>query len=164
MLGGNLWLIGPAGYVGSAIVGAVMIWASRTVKGAELALRLLTVLLAAAMILWVRGDAVGVVAGVGWIAALLFTPRLVKKEGLLFLAQFIGLQQCLNSVKAIYTLINISAASPDAHSDAMILQEHSHIPAILWAIGWCAFSLMVVVLSLRGSWREVPKSPVAAPG
>ncbi len=161
MLGGSIWLVGPAGYVGAAIVGGLMMYFSRTESGARITLRVLAIALGFALIMWVRGDAVGVGSIIVWIVGLAAASRYMKGMPLLFAAQFLGLQQCLNAIHSVYTLMQISAAT-EALSEARIMEKYTMIPAFVWALMWCAFSLIVVVLSLRRAWSESP-NPDARP-
>ncbi|HSI74217.1 MAG TPA: M50 family metallopeptidase [Fimbriimonas sp.] len=149
--GGSMWLIGPAGYVGAAMIGAAVIWFSRTEKTAKNTLRLLAFFLALSMLLWVRGDFVGVISGIAWVGALFAASTFLHGNAILFAAQFIGLQQCLNSINAVYTLLNLSAFN-DVHSDAKIMQNNTGVPAMVWAFGWCAFALVLVAISLKRAW------------
>lgn len=149
--GGSNWLIGPAGYVGAAIIGAAVIWFSRTDRSAQVTLRVLALLLGLSMVLWVRGDFVGVISGIGWVASLLAASTFLKGGQLLFAAQFVGLQQCLNSIQSVYVLLNLSTFT-DTHSDALVMQKNTGIPAFAWALAWCAVSLILVLVSLRRAW------------
>jgi hypothetical protein len=150
--GGSIWLIGPAGYVGAALIGSAVIWFSRTERSAKNTLRLLAFVLGLSMVLWVRGDLVGVLSGIGWVAALFAAGTFLKGGSLLFAAQFVGLQQCLNSIQAVYVLFNISAFS-EMHSDASVMQKNTGVPAVVWATGWCLVSLALIVVALRHSWK-----------
>ncbi len=149
--GGSIVLTASAGYVGASIFGAAMIYFGRSEKGARATLLVLAAMLTFSMIVWVRGDFVGEVAGVGWIIALPLIALFVRKTPLVFCCQFLGLQQCLNSVKSVFELVQITAAT-ETHSDASILQEATHIPSIVWALAFAAFSLALVLWSLRKSW------------
>jgi hypothetical protein len=159
--GGSMWLIGPAGYIGAALIGSAVIWFSRTEKTAKNTLRLLAFVLALSMLLWVRGDFIGVISGVAWIGALLAASTYLHGGAILFAAQFVGLQQCLNSINAVYTLLNLSAFT-EVNSDAKIMQNNTGIPAVLWAFGWCAFALVMVVISLKRAWALPPVGAVKA--
>ncbi len=153
--GGSLLLTSAAGYVGSAIIGAGIIYWGRTPTGATWTLRIAAALLAFSMMIWVRGDSVGIVSGFGWIAALGGASFLLKGNASLFAAQFVGVQQCLNSLTSIYTLLQLSAVT-EAHSDAKIMEGVTHIPALIWALGWTAFSGFVMLLTLRAAWGRNP--------
>jgi hypothetical protein len=150
--GGNILLVASAGYVGSAIAGALMIVYGRTPKGAATVLRVAAVALGVALVLWVRGDAIGVVSAIGWTLLLWLLSARLQGNSLIFAAQFLGLQQCLNALQSVYILLHLSAFTP-LHSDAVILAQVTGIPALIWAGAWTLFSLILVVLSLHRAWR-----------
>ncbi|HWA81977.1 MAG TPA: M50 family metallopeptidase [Fimbriimonadaceae bacterium] len=153
--GGNLTLISTAGYIGATIIGGLMIWFSRSEKGAATLLRVLAVLLVISLLLWVRGDLVGLLSSVFWIVALLAIPSLVKGSRLVFAAQFLGIQQCVNSIQGLYVLLKISAyGGPD--SDATNMANYTGIPALFWALLWGAIGLGVLWVTLRSAWRSRP--------
>lgn len=160
--GGSSWIIGPAGYIGASVIGAIIIWFSRSERGAREVLRALAVLIGFAVVLWMRYDPLGLVAGIAWIAALFAASRYLKGLPLLLTAQFIGLQQCLNSLTAVAFLVNVSADGR-THSDALILQQQTGIPAMAWALGWCLLSFAMVGVTLARAWKG-PDRPTGAPG
>lgn len=151
--GGNLFLIASAGYLGASVFGAAMIYFGRNEKNARTTLITLLVLLCMSMVVWVRGDVIGEISGIGWIVALAFGIALLKRNELIFFCQFLGLQQCLASVQSVLSLVKISA-SMEAHSDATIMQDATGIPAIVWALTWSIISLLLVAWALRRSWQS----------
>ncbi len=148
--GGNIFLEASAGYVGSSIIGALTIFFSRNQQSARITLRALSIALGLSMILLVRGDFVGIVSGILWTVCLWGLSYLTGTK-LIFAAQLLGVFQCMNAVQSMYTLLQISAFT-EGHSDAMILQQTTGIPAIVWAIGWTVFSLFVMGLTLLRAW------------
>ncbi len=148
--GGALVLVGSAGYVGAAIVGALIIVAAKTESGARMALRVLGCVLLLGLLIWVRGDAVGIFTAAFWAGALVALSFL-KGNWLLFATQFIGLQQCAAALRSIYVLLQISAIG-EGHSDASLLEEYTHVPAIVWSLGWSALSVTLLYLALRQAW------------
>lgn len=154
--GGNLLLTASAGYVGATLLGAALIAFSRTPKSAQRSMRFLAVLLAIAMVLWVRGDVMGLVMGWTWVGLLAWQP-LLKGQGFVYAAQFLGIQQGLASLQSVAGLVQLSAVT-EVHSDATILQQTSGIPAIVWASMWCVFSLVVLGFTLKASWWKHPVS------
>lgn len=153
--GGMGFLISSAGYVGAALVGALIMWRARSEGAARAVLFGLAVFLIGSMLLWVRGDSVGEVAGFVWIGVLATIIRYVKGPSLMFAAQFIGLQQCLQSFLSLNELLKISALT-QGDSDARNMQNATGIPAIFWAGIWCAFSIFMVWVALRRSWANPP--------
>lgn len=160
--GGSIYLVAMAGYVGAAISGALIVMSSGTQGGARTTLRVLSILLACSMALWVRGDAIGILTGLLWIG-LLWAISLLKGSSLLFASQFIGVQQCLSSVQSIYVLMKISTIG-ETHSDAGIMQAATGIPAIFWATAWCVLSVALLTVAARWAWRQERLVRAGSPG
>jgi hypothetical protein len=154
IFGGNKYLEISAGYPGATIVGAAMIYFGRTPERAKIALYAISGMLLLSMILWVRGDAVGVVSGLFWMAALFLGGRFLQGGFALFVCQLIGLEQCLNSVSSVSDLLKISLYSTEAQSDAATMQSFTYIPATAWATLWCLFSLLMIGVTLRKAWTQ----------
>lgn len=154
--GGNGVLEASAGYVGASIIGALTIYFSRTPLSAKVTLRVLSGMLAFSMIMLVRGDWIGELSGLFWTAAL-FGFSFVRGTNLLFAAQLLGVFQCLNAIQALYVLLRISAFS-EGESDAMILQQSTHIPAMFWAVGWAVFSVALMGFALQRAWVRPVKA------
>lgn len=161
--GGIRLIVSSAGYVGASIAGAAIMFCSRTEKAAKTTLMALAGVLALDTLIWVRGDAVGFTAGIFWIAALYAMARYFHGPKVLFAAQFVGLQQCLNAATSLYTLLQVSAFSEGTASDATNMQNSSGIPALFWALLWCGFSLLMVTLGLRRAWSESPERKTSHP-
>lgn len=150
---GSPFLVNPAGYIGAVIIGALMIWFGRTERGAAIAFRVLAVPMVFSFIFWIRGDLVGIISGIFWLAVMAGLPAIVKGKHLVFAAQFLGMQQCLQSVQALYILFHISAYS-GGHSDAQNMAQFSGIPALFWAILWGMIGLGTFFVTLRASWSN----------
>lgn len=165
VIGGWMPVVASAGYVGSAVVGAGIIAIARTERGARTVFAVLALTLSVAMVVLVRGDSVGVIAGIGWIAALFLAARFLKGDWAIIGAQFIGIQQCLNALLSIFTLLQISTAT-ELQSDAKIMEKATLIPAVGWALGWAVLSVFLLFITLRKAWRTKPReaSPAYQPG
>jgi hypothetical protein len=150
--GGNLVLTASAGYVGSAIVGAIMIAGAKNGRGARAMLLAAAAFLAISMVLFVRGDTVGVISGIVWVAGLALAGLRLTVDWRMFAAQFVGVQLCLTSAHAFLALLQLSMSS-EAMTDAETLKRVTHIPGILWAVGWLAVSAVAVGLALRRAWK-----------
>lgn len=155
--GGSNFLISSAGYLGASIVGALVIAFARTPKAARVGLISLSVVMAYSLIVWVRTDMFGMVSALGWILALWGMAIYLSDENRLFAAQFLGVQQCLNSIQSLFFLVHISGFG-ERHSDAGNMQELTRIPAIVWSVLWCLASLLLMFFALRFSWRSIPRS------
>lgn len=149
-------VVNPAGYLGATIVGGLMIAFGRSERGAATTLRVVGAALAISLLLWVRGDAVGLISGVFWIGALFGLPHLLTGRQLVFTTQLLGMQQCLASVQALYVLFRVSAY-PGMESDASNMARASGIPAIVWAVLWGALGIGVLWFTLRSAWNRSPR-------
>lgn len=150
--GGNLILTASAGYVGSAIVGAIMIAGAKDGKGARAMLLAAAAFLAVSMAMFVRGDIVGVVSGLAWIVALGAAGMRLPADWRMFAAQFVGVQLCLTSAHAFFALLHLSISS-EAMTDAETLERVTGMPGVLWAGGWFAVSAVAVGFALRRAWK-----------
>jgi hypothetical protein len=158
--GGLMPLIASAGYMGSTVLGAAMISIGSTPNRAKGVLGAIAGLLALSMVLWVRGDTVGVLSGFAWMAVLGLSAVALKGTAALFFCQFIGLEQCLNSFSSVYQLLRISVVG-EAQSDASLMQSVTLLPAWFWATAWAAFSLLLIGFTVRSAWTQSPKKPRA---
>lgn len=153
VLGSILPLTAMAGYVGASLVGVGLIFAARTEDGARTVLRALAIVMAIGMLIWVRGDLVGIITGIAWTLALFGLSGYLKGANLLFAAQFIGVMQCANSVQSLFTLLQISAVT-EVHSDAKLMETVTGVPALFWAGTWCVLSGYLLITGLRRAWSD----------
>ena len=153
--GGILSLVASAGYLGAAAAGAGIVYAMRTEAGARRALAVTGFALAASMILFVRGDLVGVVSGIAWAATLLAASVRLRGSWLQFVAGLVGLQQGLNALRSLSELLQITAQS-ETHSDALLMQRATLVPAVVWAGLWGLMGLALVGLTVRRAWVLPP--------
>lgn len=156
LIGGGMPLIyGSAGYIGASLFGAAMIAMSAKPKGAKTMLRVLGLLLGLGLIVWVRGDLVGLISGASWAILLWILAGKLEGAKAVFWAQFLGMQQCLMSVQALWVLYRINAVA-GIENDAKIVGDLTHLPPLLWATLWCAISLLAMAAALRAAWRGGP--------
>lgn len=161
-MGGIGFLISSAGYVGASLVGAAIIASARSPKAAKTTLTLLGIAIAYALVVWVRRDVFGIASAAVWIVALWAMAYRLKNDHLVFAAQFLGVQQCLNSIQSLFFLVKISGFGA-TQSDAGNMQNATGIPAIVWSVLWCAVSFALMIWALRFSWRSSPSPESSAP-
>lgn len=150
--GGNSLLISSMGYIGATLVGAAMIAFAHTPKAARSALVGLGAVLALVVLLWVRRDPFGFLSGAVWVVGLWSMARFLDEEKQVFAAQFLGVQQCLNSIQSLFFLVQISGFGV-RQSDAGNMEGFTGIPAIVWALLWCGISFAAMFYALKFSWR-----------
>ena len=156
VLGGSAWLLASSGYVGSAIVGGMLIAGSRTERGARRTVWIAAGFLLFSLLFFVRGEAIGVVSAVSWIAVLFACGQWLKQGKVIFAAQFLGIQQCITSAHAFLVLLQLTAFT-NQHNDAVLLQDETGIPALASSIVWLLMSAAIVFWAVRHAWSTKPK-------
>jgi hypothetical protein len=150
--GGMIAIIYSAGYIGTALIGAWIIRVSSSPRQARLWIKILGIAILASNILWVRGDAFGWAVGFVWVLLLSIASFKFKDNEVLFAAQFIGVQLCLNGFKALRDLLLLSKEG-SGFTDAYGMQQVTMLPAIFWALLWLAVSAIGVFFAVSGVVR-----------
>jgi len=170
--------IAAAGYMGTALWGAVLLVATPTAKSARWALIAIAVLMMATVVFaivptpeegrfgqWaISGIAIGLA-----VCGLVLPPR-----WRVFGAHFIAAQACINALLDIRVLLRpmqaVNGMLTTGTSDATAMADNTfgtrHPWAVwFWAIVWLAWSLAVLYAALRVSGSRAGRSaaPVAAP-
>jgi len=154
--GGIAIVVGSAGYLGASVYGALMVMLATDEQRSQRMLLLTAFLLVVSLLALVRGPAIGTITG--FVLAVVFTLLGNAKGNLpIVAAQFVGLQQCLNSLNALLTVMQISGLS-GAHSDARILQSVTGVPALAWAVLWTLASVALMVAAFRRTFSEGSRS------
>ena len=160
--GGNAFLFSSAGYLGATAIGIAMILAGRTPIRAKITLGVVGVMMACSMLLWVRGDFVGIISGLVWML-LLSGAFMLRGMTAVFICQIAGVQQCVNAMSGVLVLFHITMGATEFQSDALNMQNLTWIPAPVWATLWSVMSAVGIGLAIRGAWRPVP-GQTANPG
>jgi Peptidase M50B-like len=149
--GGNSFITLSAGYLGSLAWGAVLLLlALGKPRRHKITLMLIGAFLSVITLLYVRnvfGVFFGLAAGFALIGAARALPAAFNKGILTVL----GLTSCL------YAILDIKSDvldRPDAHSDAYMLAELTHVPTLFWGALWIIIALVVSGLLLRRIWRK----------
>jgi hypothetical protein len=163
-------IIAAAGYMGTALWGAVLLVVTHDARSARRALLVLAVLLIGTTILVVapspNGDRFGQWAtpaiGVGIAVCALVLPERVRVLG----AHFIAAQACVNALLDIRVLLRPSqvvngklAGMSDAHNMALNTFGTTATWAVwTWAIIWLCWSLAVLFVALRISGSRASRN------
>lgn len=166
------WVIDSAGYLGTALFGALLIQMGRiratkarltgmtgALSGKMNAGRMMLFACAIFMVgimIWVR-DPFTLVAGLTIAALFGLAARFASPRVAEFIAMFIAIQTSLNALYDIKTLILLSTVSPQTPTDAMNMQHAYVLPAPFWAILWALIALGMMGLSLWSYLRATVK-------
>lgn len=154
LVGGGIGLaVASAGYVGASVIGALLLSAGKRVERARLAMGAAAFLIAVALLLWIRGDGVGIAASLMWIAVFTYGAYAGKGDGIRFACMFLGLQQCLYSFQSFLVLLKVNTI-PGVQNDAALASQYLPLPPMLYATTWAALSCFLVLLTLRSTWSE----------
>src|SRR5215471_19115757 len=161
--GGARLLVSSAGYLGATSYGAGLLLFLRRANMARVAafvssavLLSITIFLGGNLTVWIAG----VFFGLGLLAL-----SLVKSQRFVhFFMSFLAVQSVLNALYDLRVLIYLSAFEPDRPTDAqnMAAATNQLIPAAVWAIGWAAMALAILVVTLAVYYRSLHARP--APG
>ena len=152
--GGNRLLTLMAGYLGSLVLGGIiLVWTSRTRRDKALVTGLGVVILGVGLF-FVRpvasfGFLFAAIAGAGLVLAGQKMPREVNG----FLLRTIGLTSCL------YVVLDIKSDildRPHLQSDARMLAEITGIPTLVWGIVWIGLALAASIFFIW--WAAKPRS------
>jgi hypothetical protein len=162
-------LIAAAGYMGTALWGALMLVVAHDARSARRALLVLSGLLVVTTILVVApapsGDTFGQwvipALGIGIAACAVLLPERAR----VLCAHFLAAQSCVNALLDIRVLLRPSqvvdgklAGMSDAHNMALNTFGTTATWAVwTWAIAWLAWSLLVLFVAVRISGSRASK-------
>ncbi len=150
--GGSRFVILSAGYLGSLLVGGVILVAAAGSRQDRVITGILGVVLAAVTLLLVRPwFGFGMIFGLAAAAVLLLAARFLSHGLNDFLLSVIGLTSCL------YAVIDIKSDvldRPELRSDARMLAELTGLPTVLWGLLWIVLAVVGTFLFVRLALRS----------
>jgi hypothetical protein len=146
-------LVASSGYLGAAIVGCLLMAATRVEKWANVILLSLGACLFFTLVLWMR-NLFGVGVVLAWGMTLVALARKGTGHAPRFLLSLLAVQVALNSVYDIRVLFQIDRGRSDAATMARLFL----IPSWMWATAWMLMSVAMLgatVWMTRGrSWTR----------
>lgn len=155
--GGSLLLVASAGYLGSALFGAALLFLITS----ALADRTLLVLLGGALLVlslvFVR-NLFGFIAGLLLAAAMIAAGMYLPERAVTWLLTFLAVQTALSALDSVVILMRISlhGGRTPLPSDAQRMAEYTGIPALVWSLLWCLISLGLIVVAVTLAYRGTP--------
>ena len=144
------WVV-SAGYVGTSVLGALMLMFRRKPKAGRIGLTLIGVLIVLSVVLYVRnGFGIMSLLSLGLIltASGWFLPADISGGVYAFLASAC----CLNAITSIQILFGATLVvdgKPAGGSDAHTVADVLFLPYWFWASLWIVFGLAIMLLALR---------------
>jgi Peptidase M50B-like len=150
--GGFTLLIAAAGYLSSTLIGGLMLLFAKREKGRREVLWGIVAILALGTALLVRDleslALIGIVGAVYGLSAWKAPDVLVS-----FLLYTTALLSCFYALSDLITLFNINTSGRQVHNDAVLLQNATGIPAIVWTILWGLVGAVIVIQFFRMALR-----------
>jgi len=143
--------VASAGYMGTAVVGAVLLVVGRTRRGARTALAVMGAVMLLSVALWVdnRFGIIAVLAGGAcFVAAATFASETIGA----FLLNFVAAQACINAVLDIRVLFRANLVVNGEvmqRSDAHNMAEATFGTHWMWAAIWLVWSFGLFYWALR---------------
>lgn len=162
--GWRLFVI-PAGYLGAAAFGALLIVAGRRPRGARIALGavgagliLLTLRYALPTLFTAQGlaGALTLAGGLALGAAAVALALKASVRAVLFAVYLVAFQAGLTAFLDLWTLIGLSARRDAAHAatDARSMADLIPLPAVVWAAAWALIAALLLAAALRVAWGD----------
>ncbi len=146
-------LVASAGYLGAAVVGCLLMAATRVEKWARVILLFLGAFMLFTVVVWMR-NLFGFIAVLAWGMTLIVLARRGMGNGPRFVLSLMAIQVALNSVYDIRVLFMIDRAS-----DATTMARLFLLPSWIWAALWMITSVALLCTTLwmtRGRSRTSP--------
>lgn len=164
--GGLRLLVIPAGYLGAAVFGALLLLAAGSPRAGRRTLGLVGAVLVAATLryslptLW-SGEALAglltLAAGLGLGAALLALAIRASHGTLVFTAHLLAFQAAWTAFTDLWTVIGLSTSQTT--TDAAAMAALTFVPAPVWAVLWAATAAVLVGAAARRVWRRWDEPP-----
>jgi Peptidase M50B-like len=136
-------LVASSGYLGAAVVGCLLMAATRVEKWAHVILMGLGAFMLLTLVLWMR-NVFGFVVVLAWGVVLVTLARKGIANALRFLLSLLAIQVALNSVYDIRALFLIGRGQSDAATMARLFL----LPSWVWAMSWMLVSVAMLGATL----------------
>jgi hypothetical protein len=151
--GGWRWAISSAGYLGSALIGALLLLIAAQRGSAQGVLLGMGLVLGLACLIWARnlfGFTVGLLlAGSLVLAGLRLNANLAE-----LLLLFLAVQAILGALDSLFGLLQLSTFHRGVVTDAQLMAQSTGIPAVVWSLVWSGLALVILWQALRLAYRS----------
>jgi hypothetical protein len=132
-------VVASAGYLGAAVVGCLLMAATRVERGAHAILLGIGVFMLGTLVFWMR-NLFGAAVVLAWGVVLVALARRRIGNAPRFLLSFLAIQVALNSVYDIRVLFLIDGGP----SDAATMAELFLAPSWMWATAWMGIAIAML--------------------
>ena len=143
------WFVSSAGYQGTAVVGCLLLLLRRTKRGPRSVLMGMGCWMILSVLLWVRnafGIFIVLLLGVIFVLCAYFLPSGWVRSIYIIIAATTALN-AITGIRALFGnnyLVNGDEVETDAHT----MGEITALPAVVWALWWMIFALILTIVGL----------------
>jgi hypothetical protein len=148
-------VVASSGYLGAAVVGCLLMAATRVEKWAHVILLSLGACMLVTVVLWMR-NLFGFAVVLAWGVALVVLSRKGMGHAPRFLLSLLAIQVALNSVYDIRVLFLIDRGQSDAATMARLFL----LPSWMWATAWMLMSVVMLGATLWVTREPSRTSPI----
>jgi hypothetical protein len=158
--GGSELLVLPAGYLGSMLIGGVILLVASRTRADRYLSAILGVVLLAVTVLFIR-NAFGLASGLAYAAVFLAASRWAPDAFNDLLARIVGLASMLYAVLDIKDDL-VTRTVPG--SDAWAMSQRLFLPPVFWGVLWIAIALAGAFVIARAAVRVREPTSAQSPG
>ncbi|PDV97923.1 M50 family metallopeptidase [Candidatus Chloroploca asiatica] len=151
--GGNRFVVVSAGYLGPALLGGALILLSATDLAEQMILMGLGLGLALLCLRFVR-NLFGMVAGLLLASSLIAAGWYLSPQPASWLFLLLMMHLPLSAANSLVDLMRLSVrrSHREQRTDAEVLAEMTHLPALVWALFWFILALIIMVVTVTVAW------------
>ena len=155
--GGLQFIFAPAGYVGTAIVGCLLVYLGQFRKLSKALLVIIGLIMTGATFAFMgpgllSASFLQVLMSMLWGLALsagaIWAGVKLKEQTANIVLLILAIRTALDSISSLVTLVFLSASGSAIWSDATIMQNNYGLPAIFWAVSWAIFSMVLLGITI----------------
>lgn len=168
--GGWRMLVIPAGYLGAALFGAVLIRLGRNHRWSRLAMAVIGLVMILCTLRYgipsiftdqMLGGVLTTISGVFFGSLFLLVALKASSSWIVFLLHFVAIRTGLAAFSDIITVIGLSIpfVAP-VRTDAQSMADLTFIPAMVWAVVWAAVAFLLIGGAIWMTWFGPKPAPV----
>ncbi len=149
--GGLRWVILPAGYLGAAVFGAILLYLVNSLPFPKTLALLVALLLAAITLLFTDLFSTAFLVGMGFGVVLVLIWRFADRGFAMLILNVLAMITALNAVLDLFSLVdNTGATLGNISNDAAAFSREIAplVPPVVWAVLWCAIAAALLLAAI----------------
>ena len=148
--GGVNWVVGSAGYLGTALTGGILLVLASSNVPTRVVLFLIGLILAILCLAFVRNP-FGIIAGFGLALAFILASQRLHDFWLQVVLWFLGVEMFLDTLTHLTLLWNYVSV-PGQRSDAHTLGNLTGISPTIWLVLWILLAIVILLYAMNRAY------------